>query len=394
VLVTSFVKTLPDVLSQLLRRLAPEVVERVEFVGVHALALRLLNARGVRVKLKPAEADLAFSAAWGQSSLREPLARLDPDPGYWRDEIRKVIKGRGLTDFDAYADLVRAGRRRGLNNDQRRSVWQLYLAYQDGLRARDIHDFDDVVLLAEASLRAEPLTTYGAVIIDEAQDMSCAMVRMLHMLVGDAPDGLTIIGDGQQSIYPGGFTLAEAGVSISGRSVIMTTNYRNTREILAFASTAVAGDVFADIEGEERGADSIEDVMRSGPSPVVGRFRSRAEHDAALVEALRRTDCPRADVGVLCATNYGVRDVRRALEAAGIPSIDLADYTGVPVDAVKVGTIKRAKGLEFKAVLVARVQPDLIDAPTPDDESAVIRRRELYVGMTRARDHLWLGVCA
>ena len=73
----------------------------------------------------------------------------------------------------------------------------------------------DRALLAEASLAREPLAEpYAAVIVDEAQDLSCAMVRMLYSLVGDAPDGFTLIGDGLQSIYPGGYTLAEAGISV------------------------------------------------------------------------------------------------------------------------------------------------------------------------------------
>jgi superfamily I DNA/RNA helicase len=65
-------------------------------------------------------------------------------------------------------------------------------------------------------------------------------------------------------------------------------------------------------------------------------------------------------------------------------------------DAVKVGTFKRAKGLEFKYVFL----PALTDGPSTrwvdEGESAhrerVEReRRELFVGMTRARDGLWLG---
>ena len=54
--------------------------------------------------------------------------------------------------------------------------------------------------------------------------------------------------------------------------------------------------------------------------------------------------------------------MRRALDAAGVLSVDLADYTGRPIDAVKLGTIKRAKGLEFAAVLLCRGPSDLIDA--------------------------------
>lgn len=63
---------------------------------------------------------------------------------------------------------------------------------------------------------------------------------------------------------------------------------------------------------------------------------------------------------------------------------------------MEIGTFKRAKGLEFKYVLL----PGLEDGPVKpwageSDESyrerAERMRRELFVGMTRARDGLWLG---
>jgi hypothetical protein len=394
VLVTSFVKTLPVVLSNLMTRLAPELADRVEFTGANAFASRLLQSRGIRTNIKSAEVRLAFTAAWREHGLGGVLEQIDPNKSYWEDEISKVIKGRGLTTFDSYANLARTGRRRPLNMDQRRAVWNLFLAYQAGLTSRGIHDFDDVILLAEQSLRAHPLETYGAVVIDEAQDLSCAMIRMLHLLVGDAPDGLTIIGDGQQSIYPGGYTLAEAGVSIAGRGVIMSTNYRNTREIVEFAAQVVDGDQFADIEGELQATDAIAEVMRSGPQPVFARFATRAEHDRSLLEWIRRSDCPLADIGILSVTNADVKHTLQLLEAVGIPAIDLTDYSGKPVDAVKVGTVKRAKGLEFKMVLLPRVLPEWVEPSTRDDEAHAIHRREIYVGMTRARDELWVGVCS
>ena len=86
-----------------------------------------------------------------------------------------------------YAALSRIGRKRGLNGTQRYAVWQLHGAY------------------------------------------------------GDRPDGLNLIGDGQQTIYPGGYTLSEANISIAGRGVIMTKNYRNTIEIADLALSLVAG---------------------------------------------------------------------------------------------------------------------------------------------------------
>ncbi len=85
------------------------------------------------------------------------------------------------------------------------------------------------------------------------------------------------------------------------------------------------------------------------------------------------------------------------LREAGAPVVMLTDYDGAPVDAIKVGTIKRAKGLEFKQVLLPEVRADeLGPAAPPQDPSErerwELRRRELYVAMTRARDGLWVGV--
>ena len=62
-----------------------------------------------------------------------------------------------------------------------------------------------------------------------------------------------------------------------------------------------------------------------------------------------------------------------------------------------MGTIKRAKGLEFKQVLVVRTPPRLFEpAPVSEDSTETERReldrRELYVAMTRARDGLRVGV--
>jgi superfamily I DNA/RNA helicase len=75
--------------------------------------------------------------------------------------------------------------------------------------------------------------------------------------------------------------------------------------------------------------------------------------------------------------------------------MSLADYDGLPINHVKVGTYHRAKGLEFAHVFI----PDLHQTPRPravsETEDAVQERcelehRQLFVAMTRARDGLWL----
>ena len=400
VLVTTFVRTLPAVLSSLLERMAPEVADRIQFDGVHSFALRVLETRGVPCSLDPQVADRVFEQVWRSCGKDGELGRVDPQLDYWKDEIISVIKGRGLVRFEQYGTLARLGRRRRLTAENRHAVWELYTAYDSALREAGVNDFADIILLAEQSLRKTPLEGYSAVVIDEAQDLSCAMIRMFHALVGDRPDGLNLIGDGQQTIYPGGYTLAEANVSIAGRGVIMTKNYRNTVEIADFAASVVAGDEFVDIEGATSRADVPAQIMRHGPKPKVTRFASRSRHDQCLVEHVRTllaSGTQLGDIGILTHTNWAVGDVSQALTSAGLRSIELLRYDGKPVDAIKIGTIKRAKGLEFKQVLVVRTPARLLevlpaDADSAETERRELDRRELYVALTRARDGLWVGV--
>jgi hypothetical protein len=401
VLFTTFVKTLPVVLENLFGRMAPEVAHQVEFTSIHKLALGILRDRGTCVRIDPKAADAAFAEAWAGRGGGGALGSSRMSSDYWKDEITYVIKGRGIRSFEQYADLARVGRRHRLTIDQRRLVWSLYERYDQALRRRKAIDFADVILMALASVRRKPLAGYGAVIVDEAQDLTCAMVALLHSLVGNRPDGLTLIGDGQQTIYPGGYTLSEVGISLSGRGVVLDVNHRNTAEILAFANAAVLGDEYTDIEGTGQSIDGVKAVARTGPEPVLVRHATWPEHDAALVERVRDVmhlvGMSLGDIGVLTATNKDADTTMDVLLAAGIPAMDLLKYDGRSKDAVKVGTVKRAKGLEFKQVVLARVKPELLRRETPvnnsetEHERLALNRRELYVAMTRARDGLWVG---
>src|SRR5690606_11231187 len=126
-----------------------------------------------------------------------------------------------------------------------------------------------------------------AVLVDEAQDLTEIGLHLLHRLAGgDRRDGLFLVGDGQQSMYPGGFSLASVGVDVRGRSALLKTNYRNTKPILAAAARIVADTVFDD------GDDTLEEgrrtvtVIRDGEPPTLCGFDDEDDHDLALALAL------------------------------------------------------------------------------------------------------------
>jgi hypothetical protein len=230
------------------------------------------------------------------------------------------------------------------------------------------------------------------------------MIRLLHRLVGDEPDAFNLIGDGQQSIYPGGYTLGELGISIAGRGVVMTRNYRNTREIATFAASLVGDSGFVDIESGLRGRMDAAEVLREGAAPAIARFASVAARDTALVARVRellatpgvhprgcrsaRDAYPRRVVGgqvARCCGGAGGRlgEVRRPGRCSGEGRHDQA-REGLGVQA-------RSRG-QHPARLVG-------PAAVPDNgqdagERVEMEWRELYVAMTRARDGLWVGVVA
>ncbi|WP_241831076.1 UvrD-helicase domain-containing protein [Parafrankia soli] len=276
--------------------------------------------------------------------------------GYWKDEIATVIKGRGLTEFAQYAKLARVGRSTPLQPTHRRAVWDLYERYEQLRVERGVLDRDDVLPRARDLVRESSDTRYDAVIVDEVQDLTCVGLQMLHAFVGDRPDGLLVVGDGQQSIYPGGFTLAEAGVAVVGRSTVLARNYRNRERILRYAQAVLADDSFEDLDGvRERGRREI-DVERPGGEIHEVTVSGETAQDAALcdhlVEFRQHRNVRYGDMAVLVPTNDAERRWLRVLTERGIPAVSLMNYDGTTCEAVKVGTYFRAKSLDFAHVCI------------------------------------------
>ncbi|WP_106396245.1 nuclease-related domain-containing DEAD/DEAH box helicase [Actinocorallia populi] len=392
VLYMTFANNLPRVQEQFHRRMSPGTAGRVDFTSLHGWALTFLAERGVKANLDVVKAETAFSLAWKRFGSYSALTEMDPSPSYWRDEIDYVIKGRGLASLEEYRLLARHGRRTALLGRHREAAWLLYEEYELLRAQKGVHDFNDVITMALKELRERPREpAYSAVVVDEVQDLSLNAVKMVHALGGDGPNGLLLIGDEQQAVYPGGFRLSEAGIDVKGRAVVLRTNYRNAAPILASAQSLIAEDSFDDLDGARKnGRQDVEAVHHDGRH-VAETAATLTEHDQLMIDALRALHTPEggssawADAAVLCATRRQIDYYQRLLTKSGIPVLRLEHYDGHPVPAVKLGTYLRAKGLEFKYVFLPY---DTAPAPS-DQERSELSRRRFYVGMTRARDFLW-----
>ncbi|MDQ3153315.1 MAG: UvrD-helicase domain-containing protein, partial [Actinomycetota bacterium] len=398
ILVTTFVRTLPGQLGNVYRQLSPDTADKVDFLAIHGLARNVLAINNQHLTVCQRLVDRAFTDAWTRAGANTALADLRP-AHYWREEIDHVIKGRGLCEVADYEAVERRGRTLPLTDTHKHLVWDLLHTYQEHLDRAGTYDNNDVLSAAlNAAIHHPPQPGWSAVLVDEVQDLNLLGIRLCRELAGDGTDALFLVGDGQQALYPGGFTLAEARVSVTGRAVVLRTNYRNTRQILDSAQQLVADRDFTDLDSTtEHGTRDVE-VLRDGP-PVRHEHAPHRHGLALLLRQAMRTDAATGilwgDMAVLCHTRAHVDDVTRRLTTLGIPLCRLADWDGQPDDRVKIGTIHRCKGLDFAAVylpdLRAPRNPHTPDAATEPSDWAVQRAQREYVARTRPRDLLWIG---
>lgn len=392
ILMTSFVRNIPETLDGLFERLAPDAHDRVAFRHIHDLALDLLRNRDVRVNPDWNAARARFDRCYASDAARRERLRVTGfDPGYIWQELTRVIEGRGVRSFDDYLRLARHGRRRAMQEPVRRLVWSLYEDYREACRNTNppLASPEAVIALALDAVRREPTgKPYHAVIVDEAQDLTEVGIRFLCALLEDGDRGrLLLVGDQSQRVYAGGFRLSDAGVSVRGRSTQLRVCYRSTDEIMR-----VVAALGRELSTEDFGEDGLQSLaastVRQGVPPTLHVFKLIDEEVAWVVEELRADDDP-ASVAILVPTNTGVDDWVGRVKVAGLPYRRLTDYAGKPLPGVKIGTYARSKGLEFKRVIL----PGLSDGRFPwgdpsDTDGMLLQGSMLYVAMSRARDRL------
>ena len=408
ILFTTFVKSLVPVMQRLYLRLPGTAAGQVTFSNVDKLAVPLFYQGGGKGKIDPQAVEASFASAWKRTvTPTSAIALSGLSREYIKEEIRAVVKGRALGTLNDYLQVERTGRRTRFAVPLRENVWELKEVWDQEIGARGAVDFADVILGALQQARNLPEPRFRAAIIDEAQDLSLASLLLIRQLVNgpsekDRPDGLLIVGDGAQRVYPGGYSLRQVAIEVRGRTSVLRRNYRNTDEILRVAGL-IAGDVeIDDIDDTFRRADALEGSERTGARPRLVQCQSAEEElkflRADIERLIEQGDLAAGDIGILTRTNKGVEALTDALTRAGVSTLGLDKYDGSTSEHVKVGTYLRAKGLEFKAVYLPGLDGDSWPRKShagQDEASYEEQRRldlsQLFVALTRARDLLTMS---
>jgi len=403
VLITSFVKTLCDNIERGLDLLClKEERGKIEVRNVHKLAFDLCGKHGLR--LRALDDDKIAGIISKHAMILAPLQ----DPGFLNDEWERVIDLQGITSWDGYRDADRRGRGKALNVRQRKEIWKVLEAVLAELTTGNRTTFSGMCRAAEQGVKDGTIPRpYDAVIIDEVQDLKPSEIKFLATLAGPAAaeGGLMLVGDTGQRIYPGGFSLRSLGIDVRGRSRVLRINYRTTEQIRKAADSLLAA-TSDDMDGETERRDLTRSLL-NGPYPKLHQVDTLDDEKRMVtdtVAGLIKEGIDPHDIALFARTRRLVGGFRKALTEAGHKVQFLTKKTDtVSQDGIVLGTMHRAKGLEFQAVFVAGCSDDelpnqaaLNSATEESDKAEVLEleRNLIYVSMTRARDEVhvsWHG---
>lgn len=396
VLLTTFSPTLANALRTRLRRLIgnePQLGERLEVHAIESIAMRLH-------RLHLGECVLASDA-----QVRDALAVASKEIGehkftlsFLQAEWLHVVDARQLDSWDAYRDVPRLGRKTRLKEAQRLKLWVIFDRVRTSLAAQKLTTPAGMYTALTAALEKLKRPPFDFVMVDEAQDVSIAQLRMLAAMGKQRADALFFAGDTGQRIFQQPFSWAAFGVDMRGRSKSLKVNYRTSHQIRKHADQLLEASI-TDADGSaEKRSDTIS--VFNGPVPAVRTFPDAKQEGVAVGEWLKGLSgkglAPH-ELGVFVRSEAEVPRAIAAVTAAGLPHLVLDEYVDTISGKVAIGIMHLAKGLEFRAVAVMACDDDVlplqarIEAVGDEgdlDEAYNTERQLLYVACTRARDHL------
>ena len=396
VLLATFSDALATALRTRLRRLIgnePKIAERLEVHSMSGIGLRLYAARFGRPRVATDE------------QVRELIAQAAGEVGEHRfstpflwTEWSTVVNAWQLASWDDYRDVQRLGRKTRLAEKQRALLWSIFSQVRSTLAAQERLTEPALFARLATEIAEAPPPPFDFCVIDEAQDIGVAELRFLAALGGGRPNRLFFAGDLGQRIFQTPFSWRALGVDVRGRSHTLRINYRTSHQIRRQADRLLPPEL-ADVDGNAEQRGSTVSVF-NGPAPEVWTFDSQEDEGAAIAAWLQaRHDEGYAphEIGVFVRSQAQIDRALSAVRDAGMMPVELDAGSGSAAGSVAVATMHLAKGLEFRAVVAAACDDEVIplqariegiadDADLEDVYST--ERHLLYVACTRARDRL------
>ena len=407
-LFTTFTTNLAVDLRQHLQLLcSPDELERIEVTNLHAWVGKFLQQRRVdRTIVFPGQPE--YEGCWQKAvGLKDDNLRFTD--AFVHDEWLRVILPNNVTTEAEYLRVARRGRGVSVTRSERKALWPVFEAMRGELTRRKLLTSEDACFLAAALMSKEVTSNpYGAVVVDETQDLGSEALKLLACIADQDADSepvIFMVGDGQQRIYGRTASMTACGINVRGRrSMRLRLTYRTTEEIRKATEAVLKNEPFDDMdEGTESLAGNRSVRHGKGPQTFVAdSFDAEVDWIAQQIDDLVKDDqkIRTEDICVVARTKKLVGQYKQALEAKGytieMVARNKADSTA---PGIRLATMHRIKGLEFKSVFIVGANAGTLPLVEKDasDDPAEIRQRDLqeralfYVAASRARDALFVS---
>ena len=396
ILMTTFTANLAADIKENLRKICTvEELRRIEVIHLDAWVNQFLRESGFSAQIGY---DDVIMPLWEKAVL---LANNDLpfDTNFYEEEWNRIVIAQEALNLEKYVKATRNGRGTRLDRKKRMQVWKVFENYQNLMKENQIRDINTAMYECTKLLQASGQNPrYASVIVDEGQDFSDNAYRLIRAMAGDEhPNDIFIVGDSHQRIYRNHPTLSKCGINVRGRSSILKINYRTTEEIRKHAFALLNGISFDDLDEDFDLGDKCQSLTH-GEKPVVKNFdNANDEFDYLLNEIKRLKDngISLTDICLVARTKKLVDDYIALFTKSGIRAyaIKRNKVDDRSFDGLRIATMHRVKGLEFKYVFIAAVNNRIIPLPSAINRTDVVSEAEsitsekclLYVAMTRAQ---------
>lgn len=309
-------KSAREMRDRLERMVGRELAQKVTLSTFHALGARLLRDHG-----KPLGLRRDFGIA---------------DVGDQCDVLRALIRAHGLDHrkWDIFEISGRISRWKGAGlapdtvpriiSEYDRAAFELWEPYDEALRAQEMVDFEDLLilpirLLGDAEAGTKLREKYDYVMVDEYQDTNGGQFKLLKGLV-ERTSNCCVVGDDDQSIY--GWRGAEVTHILSferhfpsAKVIRLEANYRSTKNILDAANSVIG-------KLSDRHKKQLRTTRGAGVPVEILEFETpEAEADQIATEISRAAakGTPLHEIAVLYRTNQQSRPLEQSLRLSKIP---------------------------------------------------------------------------
>lgn len=411
-LFTTFTKNLALDLEQLLKQICTrDEMKRIQVQNIDAWLATYIRQHGANKTIvypgkKGGVYENCWDSAWASFNQPEGLNRSE---SFYRSEFEEVVLPQHCLASRDYILADRKGRGKVLSRLQRKALWPLFEDMRLQLQLQDAMTVEDAALFACQDIAKNHTNgMYRAVIADEIQDFKPDMLKLLRAIATDVKKldkpiegDLFLAGDAHQRIYGKPASFSSCGIEIRGRSKKLRLNYRTTDEIRKIADAVYEGTRIDNMDGD-RDAVTGYAALRHGSLPeahLANTFAQEIDWICGRVKSLTANGYATQDICVVLRTNDLAVTYAHALVAQGIAVRPISRNRADDPDAegVRVATMHRVKGLEFKAVFIAGMQQENFPLPAPQEDALqqkthLAREKALfYVAASRAGNLLFIS---